>query len=733
MLLTSLLCFCEVKAQPWSAKRPKVGLVLSGGGAKGLAHIGVLKVLEEAGIPIDYIGGTSMGSIVGGLYAIGYSAKQLDSLVRNANWEELLSDKISRKNLTMVEKDEDIKYILSFPIREKKITLPSGIVAGQNISQLFSRLTSPVYNIKDFSKLKIPYLCVASDIKNGAAIVLKNGVLSEAMRASMAIPTVFTPEEIDGRALLDGGLINNFPVDEVRKMGADIIIGVDVGFRDDKVDELNSLTKIIETSIFMHSIGRNHRSQKMCNILIMPDILEYNASSFNKTDSLIARGEKAARKQYNEINELASYLHSFTDSVSIQPPILEPKDEVNIKKIEVTGLKNVPEDFVLRRLLFEAPGIVQLADIDKSIENIYGTRFIERITYNFDSVEDGVLLHFKVIEKNTNYFRAGLHYDSDFKTTLLLNTTFRNVIVRGSKITVDMSLGENPSLSVLLYKNTDWNPRYYFLLASKLVPDFGLRLQAHSLELYQYQNNKRTASFNFTDVTTDFFLRANISNNNIFDLGILGDYTSLSNLINFYKNKSNSYYINIYGSFKKDSYDYAFFPSKGAKISAEVKYVKGVSDNVQNNKGFVSASFRSNFVIPISKKLSLSEGVYGGMIFGDSVPALYKFFMGGINESTVRGVFPFVGMDLMQQTDLNVLIVRMDLQWRLWKDNFITLKTNIGNVATKRRDLLVWDDMVVGYGASYGYRSPIGPMEITIMSSNRHPGLNYFINIGYWF
>ena len=734
ILVAFVVTFPGVTAQPFSTERPKVGVVLSGGGAKGLAHIGVLKVLEEAGIPIDFIGGTSMGSIVGGLYSIGYSAKQLDSLVRGIKWDELLGDKISRRNLTMVEKDEDIKYILSFPIREKKISLPSGIVSGQNISQLFSRLTSQVYNIKDFSKFPIPYLCVASDIKNGTAIVLKDGVLADAMRASMAIPTVFTPEEINGRLLLDGGLINNFPVEEVKKMGADIIIGVEVGFREDRKDEVYSLVKIIEKSIFMHSMEKNRTSQSMCTILIVPDLLEYNASSFNRADSLIIRGERAARLQYNELKELASYLNSFSEPVKPITHAAEPISEVTVKTIEISGLKKVPKEFVLHKLLFEAPAKVKIADIDKSVENIYGTWFFERISYCFEPEEDGVKLHFNVIEKNTNYFRAGLHYDSDFKTTLLLNTTFRNFILRGSKIAIDLSLGENPSFSALLYKNTGWNPGYYLFLPSKLVPDFGFKLQMHSLELYQYQSDIRTASYNFTDVTTDFFLQANMSNNNSFNLGVLGDYISLSNLINFYKDKSSSYFLNIYGCYKKDSYDYAFFPSRGAKISADLKYVKGISKNVQNVKGFVSASFRSNVVEPLSKKLSLSESIYGGTIFGDNIPSLYQFFLGGLNDSYMRGIFPFVGMNLMQQSDRNALVARMDLQWEVWKENFITLKANAGRATSNLKDLFIWDDdMIFGYGASFGYRSPIGPMELTIMTSNKHSGLSFYINIGYWF
>jgi NTE family protein len=717
-----------------AGRRPRVGVVFSGGGAKGLAHIGVLKVLEEAGIPIDYIGGTSMGGIVAGLYAIGYSSEQLDSIVRRINWEDLLTDKISRRNLSMIEKDEDLKYLFSFPIHGKKITLPSGIVAGQNISQLFSRLTSPVSNDTDFSKFNIPFLCVATDIENGKAVVLNKGNLAEAMRASMAIPTVFTPEVIDNKALLDGGLVNNFPVQEVKDMGADILIGVDVGFRFYKRNELNSMVRIIEQSIFMHSIEQTEKNKSMCQILISPKLGEYNASSFNKADSLIKRGERAALSQYKEIKELADYLHSFPDYVKPSRIMAKPIKEVNVKKIEITGLSNVPEEFILRKLPFDVPAEVKVSDIDQFVEQIYGTWFFEKISYTFEPYEGGVKLHFKVIEKNTNLFRVGLHYDNYYKTTLLLNTTFRNKLFKGSRITLDLALGENPYGSALFYKNTGWNPRYYFLLKSKLVPDYGFRVESHRLEVFQYQNNLKTASYNFTDATADLFLQFNLNNNNAVNLGVMGDYSDITNKINYTGIGSGDFFaVNFYLTYKKDSYDQAFYPSRGVRFNGEVQYVKELSNNDAKHLGFFVGSVRSTSVIPISRKISLINGIYGGTSYGDSIPLHYRFYMGGLGASSLRGLFPFAGLDFMQQTGLHTLIERLDLQWELWKDNFLLLKGNVGKTVIYRKNLFTLNDMAVGYGVGFGYRSPIGPLEINLMTSNKNPKPTWFINIGYWF
>jgi NTE family protein len=739
-LRTIVLILCVffvsfVQGQDLKRERPKIGVVLSGGGAKGLAHIGVLKVLEKAGIPVDYIGGTSMGSIIGGLYAIGYTADQIDSITRSVNWEDVLTDKVLRKNLSMVEKDEDVKYMISFPIRGSRISLPSGIIAGQNISVLFSSLCSPVYNIKDFSKLPIPYLCIAADVENARAVVLKNGNLAEAMRASMSIPTVFVPEIIDGNALFDGGLINNFPVREVQDMGADIIIGVDVAFNTSKKREMNSMVRVIEQSVMMRSREQSIESRKLCNILMRPNMEGFNVASFNRADSLIARGEQSAMEVSDQINQLAAMLR---DSFGWEKPLAKPKLAKNgffyVDKVEIDGLKEVPENFLLRKLPFTVPSEVSTTEIEKFIQNVYGTWFFERVSYNIEPSETGVKLVFKVVERTTNYFRAGLHFDNDFKTTLALNTTFRNLLSKGSKISLDLALGENPSFSALYFKNSGWNPRYNPLFWSKLIPDFGFRFQFQNMEVYEYTNDTKTASLGLTNITTDFFIQGSISNDNIFGLGILSDYTYTTDRIassGLYQRES--YFFDIHSYYNVDTYDEVFFPSRGIKVFAEGGYIKGLSRNERNHKGFVQVTLRANFIQSLGKRLSVSEGIYGGTVFTDTVPAQYRLYMGGIGSNTMRNLMPFVGMSFMQRAGNHMVISRLDLQWEMWKDNFFTIKSNLGKATMFRKNLLKPNDVIVGYGLSYGYRSPIGPIELTAMSSNKKSGLSFFISIGYWF
>ncbi|MBN1534412.1 MAG: patatin-like phospholipase family protein, partial [Spirochaetes bacterium] len=302
-----------ILAQQKAGTRPKVGLVLSGGGAKGIAHVGVLKVLEEAGVKVDYIAGTSMGSIVGGFYAIGYDAKSLEKFALEEPWDELLSDEMSLRNIPIEEKNDESKYILSFALKGFGFELPKGVIKGQKLMTRLSILTLPYHQVQDFNKLPIPFRCVATDIETGEAVVFDRGFLPKALRASMSIPSALTPVEIDGRLLVDGGVVRNFPVSDVRAMGADIVIGVDVGAPLYKKEEITSLAEILEQSIsFLNDISTK-QERKKCDILILPDIRGLGVTDFAKAKDIIKRGEDAARSVYPQLKKLAERLKQYPD------------------------------------------------------------------------------------------------------------------------------------------------------------------------------------------------------------------------------------------------------------------------------------------------------------------------------------------------------------------------------------------------------------------------------------
>ncbi|MFT5791621.1 MAG: NTE family protein, partial [Saprospiraceae bacterium] len=257
--LTLLLIFCTLfgfsQEDNDVQKDVKVGLVLSGGGAKGFAHVGVLKVLEEAGVRVDYIGGTSMGAIVGSMYASGYSAKEIDSLIRTFDFDKIMQDEVPRKSKPFYEKENGEKYAITFPLKKGKITIPKAVSKGQNVLNLMTELLQHVDTITDFNKLPIPFFCIATNLETGKQEILNSGFLPKAVQASGAFPTLLEPVEIGGKLLIDGGVVNNFPIDEIIEMGADIVIGVDLRSDYDEKDELDSALKIVNQIISFQMYG----------------------------------------------------------------------------------------------------------------------------------------------------------------------------------------------------------------------------------------------------------------------------------------------------------------------------------------------------------------------------------------------------------------------------------------------------------------------------------------------
>jgi NTE family protein len=272
-----------IKAQQVQV-RPRIGLVLSGGGAHGIAHIGVLKVMEEAGLRPDYITGVSMGSIIGGMYSLGYSTDSLQKIFNNINWKLVLSNKIPENKVIFLEKYHFSNSAVSLPLSLKKVVLPSGLINGQQVENTLSFYAWPAADINDFSKLPIPFLCVATDIITYTEVVLKSGYLPDAIRASFSVPSVFTPLKIDSLILLDGGLIRNFAATEAKEMGADILIGSYVGFHGHKAEQLQSVSGIMEQIGMFRSLSDFENEKKLVNVLIKPETEGFSIFSFENTD-----------------------------------------------------------------------------------------------------------------------------------------------------------------------------------------------------------------------------------------------------------------------------------------------------------------------------------------------------------------------------------------------------------------------------------------------------------------
>ena len=309
LLFQSVIVNAENPVEPVKKQRPKIGLVFSGGGAKGFAYIGMLRVFQEVGLHIDYIGGTSIGSIMGGLYAIGYSPDEIEKMIRAQDWDALLLDDIPRKYIAYEEKEFLEGSIISLPFKKRKIGLKQSLYKGQQVNLLLNRFFSPAWNITDFSKLQTPFFCIGTNLFNGNAEVLKSGYLPMAVRSSMSIPGYFSPTFYNGYYLVDGGIVDNYPADQIRKEGAQYIIGGDVqsGLAD-SITQLNTMTEIIGQIVFFHGIKANEEAEKIIDLNIHFEV-PAGMMDFAKYDTIIAYGEKVARDHYSELKALADSLN----------------------------------------------------------------------------------------------------------------------------------------------------------------------------------------------------------------------------------------------------------------------------------------------------------------------------------------------------------------------------------------------------------------------------------------
>ena len=315
---------------------PKVGLVLSGGGAKGFAHIGVLKEIEKAGIKIDYIGGTSMGAIVGGLYAAGYSAFQIEKMVKEIDFLSLLQDKLPRNALPFFEKEFGEKYAITLPVKNNKIGLPRGVSKGQNVLKLLTYLLSPVDSIKDFSQLPIPFFCIGTDVEIGEQVIFEKGSLPLALRASGSFPTFLNPVEVDGKLIIDGGVVNNFPAEYMKSKDVDFIIGVDVQGKLIKKEKLSSLVSILNQIISFQTYGKSNAQKKHVDIYIKPQIYDFNAADFAKKEEILKKGDEIA-VQFKEVFKRIAMLQQIKSAKREEIKIDDKK--YTLKEIDVLGAK----------------------------------------------------------------------------------------------------------------------------------------------------------------------------------------------------------------------------------------------------------------------------------------------------------------------------------------------------------------------------------------------------------
>ncbi len=713
-----IFCFTFFLVSAYAQERPKIGLVLSGGGASGLAHIGVLKVIERAGVPIDYIAGTSMGSIVGALYAVGYSPDEMDSLVQLQDWEALLSDQIPRADMSFEAKLKVEKYFYSFPINKTGIQLPSGLVAGHSITNMLADFTFPAYKVRNFSELHIPYLCIGADIETGEEVVLKTGVLHDAIRASMAIPTYFTPIEINKQLLIDGGFINNFPADQAILMGADFIIGVDVQRVLSNKSELTSMVNIMKQMSSLTREEVNKQNRDLCDILIRPRTKGASVWSFDMVEEIIANGEEIAMEHWESLVALGENIRKMGDVIPIQRAALPRIDSVFISEIRYSGLENVTEEFIWSKIDLPFPAYLKPDQISAGLRRAFGTNYFSKVTYQLDSINNGTRLLIRVEEKNEDQAHVGLHYDNLFNASLLLNVNFRNLWKKGDQFNIDLSLGENPH----------FDASYYFLTHKR--QNYGFSAEYNRIVAYDYLEGRKTGESKYHDVILDIATRTSF--NNVFSLstGLQGEFAAIAPSINILDISSfNSKMLNFYSHLIKDNYNRMAFPTRGEKVEVLAKLLANFTD-----QGLYPAfiiNYRHHRAFELSQRLSLQVGFNTGLALGDSIPYPYRSYVGGLGYYH-KSVFPFVGMNYMERAANHAMVGVINLQFNIKGNHYAIWKNNAGKSFNYFHELKKHETSLFGTGLTYGYSTPFGPIEGTVMISNNSLKPLIFINIGYW-
>lgn len=713
-----------------SVKRPKIGLVLSGGGAKGFAHIGVLKVLEEAGIKIDYIGGTSMGSIIGGLYASGYNASQIDSIFKKTNFDELINDYIPRSSKNFYGKKNDELYAIVLPFSKFRVGIPEALSKGMYNYNLLSSLTRNVRHVRDFNKLPTPFLCIGTNIETGEEVLLNKGNLVQAMMASAAFPSLFTPVEIDGNLLVDGGVVNNYPIKEVRDLGADIIIGVDV--QDDLLNRksLKNATRILVQITNLQSIDKMKDKIKDTDVYVKPDIRDYGVISFDKGEEIIRKGEEAAFAVYEKIKTLSNETTYYK-----KPKLKVSSDTLEINKINSDRLDNYTREYIRGKLRFKPGSTITYDDLKAGMNNLDATQNFSAISYCLQPAENNKDDLDLVLRENPTqtYLKLGLHYDGLYKSAILLNLTHKKTFLKNDVTSLDIILGDNFRYDFNYYVENGFNISFGF---RSRLNQFN-RNVTNSFSSLITESPGSLINVDFMDVTNQAYFQTIFVQKFLMGGGLEYKYLkinspTLSNADNIIE-RSN--YFSVFGYLKYDSLDNKSFPHSGVYFSTEVQTYLASSDYTKQFKPFSTAKAEIAFVDRLFRKATFKiEADAGFNIGSDSVP-FFDYILGGYGYNKINNFNYFYGYDFLSIAGNSYIKSGLTLDYEIFKKNHVNVSANYANLGDDIFTTVDWISVpkYSGYAVGYGLETIIGPIEIKHSWSPEQSKSFTWFSIGFMF
>ena len=720
--------------------RKRVAVVLSGGGAKGMAHIGVLKVLERAGIPVDIVTGTSMGSIIGGLYAIGYNANALDSLVRVQDWGYVISDREDLSNQSLSDRRKQNTYFINTNLG-KKDKNAGGIIKGKNLAELFQQLCVGYTDSIDFTRdLPIPFACVATNIIDNSEYDFHSGRLAQAMRASMAIPAAFSPVRIGDMVLVDGGLRNNFPADIARQMGADIIIGVTVQGPPKVAENLGGTMSIISQIVDVNCKNKYDENLAITDLHFPVDTKGFNAASFTPAaiDTLIRRGEEEAMRHWDQILALKKRI-GIDDS--FRPTILQPlRPQVLTEKRHVTGFTFENMTAQDERFIRQKHHLNKLDSIDAKLQQQLTTTMRVDLFYQTAEcrlVQDGDDMRAILTAggRKSAQLHAGARFDTEEYATVQvgLDIPWKTLIPVSTELTV--RLGKR----IMGRMEITGHPRYF------TRPKFCYTFYRNDIDVYL--NGDRDYNMRYNQSQAELTpLNFDLRHFNI-QFGLRWDYmhyrSGLGSETSSQMYFENEHFISYRGRVNYNSEDNWYFPTRGVRFKAEYAYVTnnfvklneyapdGTKLGKTTGMSEVSANWRASFTF--GSRFTLQPMVYGRLLFGNVVPTVLSNTIGGEWFSHyVEQQMPFAGIGRMESIDKQFFAAQLQAQQRIGEKHYALLKVAFGQNADKVRNLLD-HRALFGVQAAYYYNTMFGPVGASLGYSNHTKSAYFFINLGYVF
>ena len=728
LLVIFLLSFSIFSQQ----NQPKVGLVLSGGGAKGFAHVGVLKEIDKAGLQIDYIAGTSMGAIIGAFYAAGYSGNQIEEIIKEIDFTDLLRDKLPRSTTPFFEKEYGEKTKITLPVTENGIGLPKGVSKGQNILNLFYELLDSTEEITDFSKLSIPFFCIATDVENGGEIILEKGSLPMAIRASGSFPTLLNPVEMNGKLLVDGGIANNFPVSAMKSKGMDIVIGVDVEGRLFEKDKLNSVIAILNQIISYQMYDKSESEKEKLDVYIHPDIFDFNVVDFDSKVEILQKGEEKAKEYESVFKEIAK-----------KQTVKRKRKTINvnttkkyISRIEIQGSNYYTRAYVLGKLNIKEGDSLSRQDITKRIQLLSATKNYDGIHYQLKKQQNNsyfLTFHLKESKENASV-SLGVHYDFLYKSGLLANYKHKHLLIKNDLFSVDFILGDNLRYNLNYFVDNGFYFSYGFSSRYNHFRD-NAKFNLDAIN----EPNISNINLSYSDFTNQLFVQTTFNRKFALGAGVEHKFlTATTQTITTNNDEKTildkSDYYSVFGYLKLDTYDKQYFATKGFYADLNFKWYLSSSDYNHNFKPFSQAQGTLGFATTFWDRLTFQLTNEAGFTLNNPTSKIFDFYLGGYNQNYINTFVSLYGYDFSELSDASFVKSEINFRYRFSEKHYAMFIANYARLDDNVfKDIDLFKDIVSGYALGYSYDSMIGPIEIKYSWSPESQQSHWLFNLGFWF